>query len=112
MVQQKLVIAFEDTLPADASKLVQDLEQQLREAAPSASISVEKTRQDTQDFGTTLVLLFGTPVAIALANAVTAFLHRNSGATITITKAGSVVAKNLDSQDAARIAEAFAAKAH
>jgi len=53
-------------------------------------------------------LLFGTPVAIALAKSVTAFLQRNSGASITITSSGAVVATNLDSRDAAKIAEAFA----
>jgi hypothetical protein len=50
------------------------------------------------------------PVAVALAKAVIAFLQRNSGAAITITKAGTVVAKNLDSKDAAKIAEAFAGR--
>jgi hypothetical protein len=39
-----------------------------------------------------------------------AFLRRNSGASITITKAGTVIAKNLESKDAARIAEAFGTK--
>jgi hypothetical protein len=56
------------------------------------------------------VLLFGTPVAIALAKAVSTFLQRHSGATIRITRSGEVIASNLDSRDAARIAEAFAGK--
>jgi hypothetical protein len=110
MQDQELVISFDDSLPADAAKLAQDLEQQLREADPSVKISLEKTRADSQDFGATLILLFGTPVAIALAKAVAAFLQRNSGASITITRSGNVVAKNLDSKDAAKIAEAFSGK--
>jgi hypothetical protein len=110
MDEQKLAIAFENVLPADASILAQDLEQQLLEAAPTAKISLEKTRADSQDFGTTLVLLFGTPVAIALAKAITLFLQRNSGASITITSDGTVLAQRLDSSDAARIAEVFAGR--
>jgi len=111
MDDQEVMITFEDAMPADAVRFAQDLEQQLREVAPSAKISLGKLRPDSQDFGATLILLFGTPVAIALAKAVAAFLMRNSGASITITKGGTVVAKNLDSTDAARIAEAFAGKA-
>jgi hypothetical protein len=110
MDHQKLEITFEGSLPADAAKFAQDLENELRGADRSAKISLEKARPDSQDFGTTLVLLFGTPAAIALAKAVIAFLQRNSGASITITKAGTVVARNMDSKDAARIAEAFVGK--
>lgn len=110
MADQELEITFEGMLPADATKLAQDLEQQLRESEPSVSISLKKIRRDSQDFGSTLVLLFGTPVAIALARGIMAFLRRNSGASITITKAGTVIAKNLESKDAARIAEAFGTK--
>ena len=112
MDTQKLRITFEGASPADASRFAQDLEGQLSEVSPSVNVSVEKTRPETQDFGATLVLLFGTPVAIALAKAVTTFLQRNLGASITITRGGTVIAKNLDSSDAARIAEAFASKAH
>ena len=110
MDERQLAISFEGALPADAALLAQDLEQQLKEAAPAARISVAKSQPHSQDFGATLILLFGTPVAIALAQAVAAFLRRNSGATITISKDGTVVARNLDSKDAAKIAEAFAGR--
>jgi hypothetical protein len=110
MEDLELKIVFEGSLPADAARLAQDLEKQLREADPSAKISLEKERPDSLDFRSILVLLFGTQAAIALAKGVTAFLQRNSGASITITKAGTVVAQNLDSKDAAKIAEAFAGK--
>jgi len=106
---EELSIKF-DTLPADANRFAQDLEQQLRELVPSAKVSLKKERSDSQDFGATLILLFGTPVAVALAKAVTTFLQRNLGASITITKDGAVIAKNLDSKDAAKVAEAFAGK--
>lgn len=108
MVENTLEISFEGTLASEASMLAADLEHDLRYAAPEAEITLQKSNPNAQDFGSTLVLVFGTPVAILLAKAVAAFLARNSGATIVITKDGDVVAKNLNSQDAARIAEAFA----
>jgi hypothetical protein len=110
MSDRELTISFESSLAADAATFAQDLEAELRETDSSVTVTMTKDRPDTQDFGSTLVLLFGTSSAVALAKAVTAFLHRNSGASITITKAGTVVAKNLDSRDAAKIAEVFAAK--
>ena len=108
-MNQQLEISFENCLAADANQLAQTLEDEIRETNSSVTLSLKKDRLDAQDFGTTLVLIFGTPVAIALANAVTTFLQRHSGATIRITKSGEVIARNLDSRDASRIAEAFAA---
>jgi len=109
LMANSIEISFENCEPGDALKLASELEQNLHEAA-SAEITRKKDRQDSQDFGTTLVVLFGTPVAIALAKAVAVFLQRHSGASISLCADGSVIAKNLDSKDAARIAEAFAGK--
>lgn len=108
MSKREIEISFENCAPADASQLAQHLEDQLREVNSDAELSLKKDRADSQDFGTTLVLLFGTPVAVALASGVAAFLQRYSSANITITENGQVIAKNLDSRDAAKIAEVFA----
>jgi hypothetical protein len=66
-MDETLEISFEDCSQADAARFAQDLEQQLRETDPSTKVSFKKERPDSQDFGATLVLVFGTPVAIALA---------------------------------------------
>jgi len=100
-------IAFEGADRAEASRLANVLEAELREVS-ELSIARKKDRSDSQDFGSTLVLVFGTPAAIVLAKAISNFLQRNTGARIRITKAGDVFANNLDSRDAARIAEVFA----
>jgi hypothetical protein len=102
-------ISFETTDQAEALRLANELEQDLLNSG-SVEVSRRKDRADSQDFGSTLVLLFGTPVAIGLAKAVATFLQRHSGASIRITEAGEVIASNLDSRDASRIAEAFARK--
>jgi hypothetical protein len=110
MDTQKLEISFDNCSPAEAALLVQRLEADLRDTDPTGTFDRKKERTDTQDFGTTLILIFGTPVAIALAKSLGIFLQRNSGSSITIKRNGEVVARNLDSKDAARIAEAFANK--
>ena len=105
-----LEISFETIDQAEALRLSNDLEADLQDSS-QVSISRKKERTDSQDFGSTLVLVFGTPVAIALAKAVTTFLQRHSGATIRISRQGEVIATNLNSRDASRIAEAFAKRA-
>jgi len=80
-------------LPADAGRLAQDLEQQLNETEAAVEVSLQREREESQDFGTTLVLVFGTPVAIALARGVSNFLQRNAGASIRITRSGEVIAR-------------------
>jgi hypothetical protein len=110
-MQHKIEVSFADCSPAEAARFSNDLDEYLRDTVPEAQIALQKARPDSQDFGTSLIILFGTPVAIALAQSVGNFLQRHSGASIIITKDGEVIAKNLDSGDAAKIAEAkFAAK--
>jgi hypothetical protein len=102
-----VVLSLEGVDSAEANRLVQGLQDDLERIDPTIKIQRRKPQADTQDFGTTLVLLFGTPVAIALANGIAGFLKRHSGASITISTDGAVVARNLNSEDAAKIATAF-----
>lgn len=100
-------IAFEGVDAAEALRLANELEEELR--VIPAEVRRVKARPETMDFGSTLVLVFGTPVAITLAKALSNFLQRHSGASIAISRDGAIVATNLDSRDASRIAEAFKA---
>ncbi|WP_157914293.1 hypothetical protein [Methylorubrum populi] len=64
-------------------------------------IDIIKDRTDTQDFGATLAILFGTPAAIAIAKGIHDFIAK-SGSRVTINhKNGTVIAvgdpaKNID----------------
>jgi hypothetical protein len=108
MSVQKIVIGFVDCSSADANRYAQDLEGALIRLDPSIDVK-RGTKEGSQDIVSSLVLLFGTPVTGALAHAVYKFVARNTGAKIRIsTPDGWVIAENLDSKDAARIAEAFA----
>lgn len=101
-------ILFDNATSAQSNVWAQDLKEDLIQAVPSAELSTKRERPDSQDFGGTLVLALGTPVAIIAAKAISTWLRRNSGATITIKASGEVIARNLDSSDAAKIAEAIA----
>jgi hypothetical protein len=107
-VERQLTIDFVDCSSADANRYAQDLEGALIRSAQSIEVK-RGTKPGTQEIVSSLVLLFGTPVAVSLGHTVYAFLARNSGAKIRMTTPnGTVIAENLDSRDAARIAEAFA----
>jgi hypothetical protein len=109
MSHQNIVIDFVDCSSADANRYAQDLERALIGADRSVDIR-RGTKEDSQEIVSSLVLLFGTPVAASLAHAIYTFLARNSGVKIRIrTPHGELIADNLDSKDAARIAEALTA---
>jgi hypothetical protein len=110
MGNEKFELSFQDCAESEATVLAQGLEEHLREAKLNVQVELKKGRSGTQDFGSTLVLILGTPVAIALAQGVAAFLLRNSGARIRIARSGEVIAENLNSEDAAKIAEVLSRK--
>jgi hypothetical protein len=73
------------------------------------SINLKKENQDTQDFGTTLVLVLGTPAVIAVARGLATYLGR-TGTKVLIRKNGDIVLENVSGADTARIVEALKAK--
>ncbi len=70
MDQQTYVISFDDVSPADTSRYADELNNALLDA--TADITTQRRRDDprAQDFGTTLVLILGTPTAAALAKTI------------------------------------------
>jgi hypothetical protein len=62
----------------------------------------------TQDFGSTLVLVLGTPAVVAAATAIGNWLQLRAKASLTIeTPDKKIVAQNVTRKDAARLAELF-----
>jgi hypothetical protein len=107
MSDDLFVLNFLNVSIAEANQYATDLATNLRDASQDAIVEQRRTRSDTQDFGATLVIVLGTASATAIANGVASWLMRHSGARIEISRHGAVVATNLDSRDAAKIAEAF-----
>jgi hypothetical protein len=101
------IIRFPDVSAADANRYAADLGETLQELERGVVVERQRDRPEAQDFGGALLLVLGTASVTAIANGIAAWLRRHSGARIQIDSDGAVVATNLNSQDAAKIAEAF-----
>lgn len=110
MQHESFVLGFAGASTAEANRYASDLVGTLRGLDQSLTAEQQRNRDDTQDFGSTVVLILGTASITALAKGVAAWLARHSGARLEISAEGRVVATNLDSRDAAKIAEAFAGR--
>jgi hypothetical protein len=104
--QRVYEVRFEGLSTAEAGIKAGKLRRELVGISPDVSVSLTKDDAANMDFGTTLVLVLGTPAAIAIANGIASYLLRDR-AKITIWSNGKVVAEGISGEDAARIAEAF-----
>ena len=99
-------ITFDELSRAEANRVVQELRRALLDrAGDEVTASIEKPDPDSQDGGSTLVLLFGTSAAAAIAQGIRAYLTRRADARdrITIKTADGIeviatgeAARNLD----------------
>lgn len=110
MNEPRFVIKFPGASTADANRFAADLARTIRDSDRQVAVEQHREKDDTLDFGATLVIVLGTASVTALAKGISAWLQRHSGARIEINADGSVIASNLESGDAARIAEAFGRK--
>jgi hypothetical protein len=108
MRQEPFIITFPGASLAEATKHASGLAAFLRGLDRNLTVEQRKDSSDTQDFGATVAILLGTASVTAVAKGIAAWLARNSGAKIQINADGSVIADNVDSHDAAKIAEALA----
>jgi len=103
-----VVLKFETDSLADANRWADSLKRDLLDAAPDLVIERQRDRETTQDFGATLVLVLGAPAVVVLAKAIHAWAIRNNAGTISLQgPEGTLIAKNIESKNAAAIVEAF-----
>ena len=100
-------IDFVGSSSAQGNRYAESLLQALRDVDPALQVERARTQEDTLDFGASLVLVLGTAAATEVARGIRSWMARNSGARIEITTDGKVLATNLESRDAAKIADAF-----
>jgi hypothetical protein len=106
--EQTALLSFSGAEPADGNRYASNLKDFLLDLGTDVRVEKRRENLDSQDFGSTLVLVLGTTAISALARGIAVWLQRNAGARITLrTTRGEVVAEGLDSNDAARIVEAF-----
>lgn len=104
---RQITIHFEDATLDEAGRMALSLQSDVRDASKAVKATLEKEDPSTQDFGSVLVLVLGTPAILAVASGIADWLRRER-ASITIKADGEVVAKGIRGEDAARIAEAMA----
>jgi hypothetical protein len=110
MQHSELTIKFAEATAAEANVLSSSLMDKIRDVAPEAEVSRVRERPDSQDFGTVLVLVLGTAAVEVIARGISAWLTRNSGAKIELTRNGQTVqlsAENLDSCDVPKLVAAL-----
>ncbi len=106
MNQEAYVIKFDEASIAKASQHANELRDVLLAATPD--ISVDRRRDDphTQDFGSTLVLVLGTSSVTIIAKAIGDWLQLRNSASLTIeTPEKKIIATNIKSKDATKLAE-------
>ena len=112
MGKQSFVIRFEGIDLSQANSYAVELRDTLLDTVISGSsdvdISIRKDDPSTMDFGGTLLLILGTPAAIAIAKGLGDWLKRRDSASISIeTSDGKLVVKNISAKDAAKISAVF-----
>jgi len=103
----EFVITFPDSSPADANRAAEELCELLLAKVDGITVEVRRNRADTQDLGTTLVLLCGTGAALAVAKGIQAFLTKR-GTKIRIVGARGEVVVSGDIANPGDVVEAAA----
>jgi hypothetical protein len=111
MDQQVYIITFENGSVADANRWASELKESILDATPDVEVKQQRDNSYSQDLGTTLSLVLGTPAVIAVANALGNWLmlYRQVGITIK-TPHGDIIGTNLTSKDALKLAELLLAQ--
>jgi hypothetical protein len=105
MGQQIYTITFDNGSVADANRWASELKEYI-ETVSDVEVKQQQDNPYSQDLGTTVVLIFGTPAVLAVAKALGNWLMRHREVSITIkTPEGEVVGTNLTSPDAMKLAE-------
>jgi hypothetical protein len=86
-------VRFADLSEADANRAALELRDAIDSAAgKQVQTSIVKERQDTQDFGATLVLVLGTEVAMTVAKAIYNYVSKRGDKVLIETEGGKVLA--------------------
>ena len=111
MDQQTYIISFEDVPPPDANRYAEELSNAVLDATTDAEVQRRRSDPYAQDFGSSLILILGTPAIVAVVNAIGNWLQLRRSASLTIkTPDGEVSAQNITSKDMERLMQIFLKK--
>lgn len=106
MPRQELRVRIDAGTAASSGGHAQALQEQLSRDLRDIQVTTTRTQDEATDFGTTLVLVLGTPVAIELARALHAYMTRTGIDVIIEEPDRTVRLKGLKSEDMAAAIEA------
>lgn len=100
---EEIVLRLPEAGDAQGGRAIQGLARFLEGSVPTVTSRFARSNADAQDLGTTLVLIAGTPAALALAKGIAAWLVKAGKPAIEITSGNTkvVVEKGL-SEEATR----------
>jgi len=105
------LLTFDNSSPADASRYADELRDVLLDTTPDITVQRRRNDSHTQDFGTTLVLVLGTPAIVAVATAIGNWLKLRQSASLTVKTADEhILVQNITSKDAAQLTRIFLTK--
>ncbi|GHO57856.1 hypothetical protein [Ktedonobacter robiniae] len=106
MDERSYIINFENASPTDASRYAEELRNVLLDQVDDIKVQRKRSNTQAQDFGTTLVLILGTPAVVTAATTIGSWLQRRNAATLTLeTPNKKIIVQNVTGKDAARLAE-------
>jgi hypothetical protein len=98
---REVVLYFDDVSVAEANRFATELRESLLETTSGVDVRLRREDEQAQDFGGTLVLVFGTPAVIVLAKGLADWLRKRNSASVTLkTTGGEIIATGLTSADA------------
>lgn len=101
-------IEFVGATDAEANRYAAELKEMLTDASPDLNAEVHRKSPNTMDFGSTVVLVLGTPAVIIAANAIRDWLKRRNSVSIDITdSSGRKKITGVNSKDAEKIIRIF-----
>src|SRR5579864_3843089 len=103
-------VTFEEVSPSDANRYAEELRNALLDAAPDIIVQRKRESPQAQDFGTSLVLILGTPVATtavsAVVTAVDNWLRLRRNASLNWKSAdGEITIRNISSKNVVELAQ-------
>jgi hypothetical protein len=106
MDQKTYIVTFEGVSHSDAQRYAEELRDVLLNTTPDISVQRKRESSLTQDFGATLILIFGAPAVVAVVKAVGDWLIRRNSASLTWKTAdGELVIQGISSKNAADLAQ-------
>ena len=106
MEKQTYIVTFEGVSPSDANRYAEELRNVLLDTTADIAVQRKRESPQTQDFGSTLILILGTPAVGAVVTAVSNWLQLRKNASLTWKTAdGEMIVQNISSKNAVELAQ-------